>query len=74
MKIVDDRIYLGEDDQWYYRARGNSSVGPFDTRAKAETALAKQVRSWTGRAHPRAVWPKDFKSAKIFGRSATRHS
>ena len=70
---MNERIYVGEDDLWYYRARGNTSVGPFETRSAAEQALAKRVRTWSGRATPRAVWPAELRPSKIFRRSATRH-
>jgi len=70
---VNERIYLGDDEQWYYRARGNTSVGPFTSRQQAEEALAKQIRGWSGRAHPRSAWSREVKTPKIFRRSATRH-
>ena len=71
--IMIDRIYMGEDDQWYYRARGNTSVGPFDNRQLAEQALTKRIRSWSGRTNPRAAWPQELRPSKIFRRSAARH-
>jgi len=71
---VNDRIYLGDDDHWYYRARGNTSVGPFEHRQQAEQTLAKQIRSWSGRAYPRTSWSGDAKAPRIFRRSATRQS
>lgn len=72
---MSERIYQGEDDQWYYRTRGKHAVGPFANRLLAEQALAKQVRSWSGqRADPRSVWPRGLQPSKIFRRSATRQS
>ena len=70
---MNERIYRGEDDSWYYRARGNDAVGPFLTRQAAETALSKQVRSWARKPRPRAVWTRHLPSNKLFRRSAPRH-
>ncbi len=70
---MNERIYRGDDDSWYYRARGNDAVGPFLTRQAAEQALSKQMSSWSGNTRPRAVWARHLPSNKLFRRSAPRH-
>jgi hypothetical protein len=71
---MDERIYKGENEEWFYRARGNHSVGPFENYHSAEKALTKQINSWSGKAGPIATWPRQLKPSRIFRRSATRHS
>ena len=73
VKIVNERIYRGDDGSWYYRARGNDAVGPYDSLEAAEQALNRQVRSWSGRGKPRTIWSQHLPSSKLFRRSATRH-
>ena len=71
---MNDRIYQGHDGLWYYRVRGNQSVGPFDSYVDAQTKLQKQMRSWVGRGGPIAVLPRSWQPARIFRRSATRQT
>ena len=71
---MHDRIFQGEDNAWYYRVRGNHEMGPFENRRVAEEALAKQMRSWAGRAGPSATWSRTLHPARIFRRSAPRQS
>ncbi len=71
---MSERIYRGDDDSWYYRARGNDAVGPFLTRQAAEQALSKQIRNWSNTGLPRTVWTRHLPSNKLFRRSAPRHS
>ena len=56
---MNDRIYQGEDELWYYRVRGNQSVGPFNSFGDAQTKLSKQMKSWTGRSGPVSALPRN---------------
>ena len=38
-----DRIFQGEDDQWYFNVRGNQAVGPFGSFSDAGDALSAHV-------------------------------
>ncbi len=69
---MNDRVFRAKDDHWYYRARGNQDIGPFDSRFEAERSLQKQMRGWTGIGGPLAVWPRSWQPGKFFRRSATR--
>ncbi len=40
-----DRIYQGEDAQWYFNVRGNQTIGPFTNHLEAESALADHVQA-----------------------------
>ena len=71
---MNDRIYQGEDELWYFRVRGNQSVGPFDNFGDAQAKLNKQMKSWTGRSGPVAALPRNWQPARIFRRSATRQT
>ena len=71
---MHDRIFRGDDDAWYYRARGNTQIGPFSSYADAERALQKRIRSWAGRTKPRTKWHHEWRPAKMLRRSATRHT
>jgi hypothetical protein len=71
---LNDRIYQGEDDQWYYHTRGNNAAGPFDSEQAAEKALAKQVRHWSGTHSPLQAWPRAWHPGRLFRRSASRHT
>jgi hypothetical protein len=68
---VSERIFQDEDEQWYYRTRGNHAIGPFPNQHLAEQALAKKIRSWAGRADPKAVWPRHLQPSRIWRRSGT---
>lgn len=52
------RIYQGEDAQWYFNVRGNQSMGPFDTYRGAESALQKHVSSCNRRLGVPQLMPK----------------
>jgi len=44
-----DRIYQGQDAQWYFNVRGNHKMGPFATHFDAEQALTVHVDACTRR-------------------------
>lgn len=73
---MDDRIFQDSDELWYYRARGGQKAGPFESRAQAELALAKQLRSWGADPKPKAVlqnWrPKKLLQGNLMRRTRRR--
>ncbi len=72
---MKDRIYQNDDDeQFYYRARGNQVVGPFDTRQHAQKSLNRLTRQWTTSPAQKSAWLRPLQPARIFRRSATRHT
>jgi len=68
---MDERIYQGKDEFWYYRSRGTQDAGPFNSRLHAEQALARQIAHWD-RKQPFALIPRHWHPMKYFRRSATR--
>ena len=72
---MKDRIYLNDDDeQYYYRARGNHTVGPFETRQQAQHSLDRLTRKWTTSAGQKYAWLRPLQAARILRRSASRHT
>ena len=71
---VNDRIFLADDQLWYYRTRGNNKVGPFETRADAERRLERQLTTWKGRIGTNESQARTNHSPRLFRRSATRQS
>lgn len=72
---MKDRIYQdGEDQLFYYRARGNQVVGPFDTRQHAQKSLDRLTRQWAASPRQKSTWSLGLQPARIFRRSATRHT
>lgn len=69
---MNDRIYQGTDQLWYYRVRGNHDIGPFDSRLDAERKLNRQLRSWGAIKGPAAAWPRGWHPGRLLRRSAAR--
>jgi hypothetical protein len=73
---MKDRIFLGEDQQWYFNVRGNQAVGPFASSQDAADALSKHVKSCKRRTELALPWPSEWHPARLLRRtaSAPRHS
>jgi hypothetical protein len=73
---MKDRIFLGEDQQWYFNVRGNQAVGPFASSQDAAEALSKHVKSCKRRTELSVPWPRDWHPARLLKRTtaAPRHS
>lgn len=70
-----DRIFQGEDQQWYFNVRGNQAVGPFASLSDAGDALRTHVRSCQRRMDITLPWPQEWNPARLLRRtSAARHS
>lgn len=70
-----DRIFQGEDQQWYFNVRGNQAVGPFASLNDAGDALNAHVRICKRRTDFTLSWPQDWNPARLLRRStsAPRH-
>ena len=73
-RLMHDRIYQGEDGAWYYRARVNQAVGPYESYLVAEQQLVKQIRTWSRRARPVESWKPRFLQMRGLQGSATRQT
>lgn len=58
MSMEEQRIYQGEDAQWYFNVRGSQSMGPFDTYHSAELALNNHVSACNRRLKAPAFMPR----------------
>jgi hypothetical protein len=54
------RIYQGQDAQWYFNVRGNQSMGPYSTYQNAELALTAHVSACNRRLKAPELMPKLF--------------
>lgn len=69
-----DRIYQGEDQQWYFNVRGNQAVGPFASQHEAGAALRAHVKTCKRRTDFTLPWLQDWNPAKLLRRAAApRH-
>ncbi len=70
-----DRIFQGEDQQWYFNVRGNQAIGPFESLAEADVALKRHVRNCVRRTQGGIVWPSQL-TPRLLRRpkAAARHS
>jgi hypothetical protein len=71
-----DRIFQGEDQQWYFNVRGNQAVGPFVSLTEAEGALNRHVKSCVRRTQGGVGWPSQLTPSRLLRkpRAAARHS
>ena len=68
------RIYQGQDAQWYFNVRGNQSMGPYDTYIAADSALQTHVSSCNRRLRIPPLMPKLLAPLKFRRqRSVPRH-
>lgn len=74
--MTTSRIFLGEDQQWYFHVRGNQSVGPFASFQEAGGALNEHVRTCQRRVDFSLPWPRDWTPTRLLRRpgSAPRHT
>ncbi len=72
--MTTDRVYQGDDNQWYFNIRGNQPLGPFETYHLAEKALHDHVSRHSARVSSRIRWPRVLKPTRILRRSAPRHT
>ena len=68
--MTTERIFQGEDQQWYFSVRGNQAAGPFASLQEAETALAEHVQSCRRRSDTVFGWPESLKPSRLLKRPA----
>jgi hypothetical protein len=66
-----DRIFQGEDQQWYFNVRGNQAVGPFASLSDAGDALSAHVRTCKRRVDFTVPWPQEWNPARLLRRAAS---
>jgi len=63
-----ERVFLGEDGQWYFNVRGNQANGPFASQHEAEQQLIRHVNLCRNRVEGGITWPQDLKPARLLRR------
>ena len=66
---MTERIFLGEDQLWYFHVRGNQAVGPFPSSQEAAEALARHVTACKRRTESALPWPTEWSPARLLKRS-----
>lgn len=59
-KMNPSRIYQAGDEQWYFKARGNQTMGPYPSHHDAAHALSVYVAACRERVEGRFRWPRLF--------------
>jgi hypothetical protein len=74
--MTKERIFLGEDQQWYFNVRGNQAVGPFASFQEAGDALSRHVKTCKRRTEFALAWPSEWSPTRLLRRAASepRHS
>jgi hypothetical protein len=69
--MMKDRIFLGEDQQWYFNVRGNQAAGPFASSEDAAVALMEHVKSCKRRTEFALAWPSEWTPTRLLRRTAS---
>lgn len=73
-----NRIFQGDDQQWYFHVRGNQAVGPFGSSKDAEMGLGEHVKTCQRRVDtsvPSFPWPRGWTPSRLLRKAvaAPRH-
>jgi hypothetical protein len=66
--MSDERVFLGEDGQWYFNVRGNQANGPFPSKNDAEQQLLRHVHACRKRVEGGLAWPQDLRPTRLLRR------
>ncbi len=66
-----NRIFQGEDQQWYFNVRGNHAVGPFISFREADDALNRHVSECKRRTRVGISWPEQLTPRRMLKRHKT---
>jgi Domain of unknown function (DUF6316) len=56
--VMSERIVQKEDGFWYFRIRGNATMGPYSNYREAERSLDRYVASCQRQAELSIGWPR----------------
>ena len=56
--MSSERIFQKEDGRWYFRIRGNTSMGPYTNHREANDSLNRYVASCQRQAEMSLTWPR----------------
>ena len=56
--MSSERIIQREDGRWYFRIRGNTSMGPYSSHREASESMNRYVASCRRQAEMSFTWPR----------------
>ena len=56
--MSSERIFRREDGRWYFRIRGNTSMGPYSSHREANESLTRYTASCRRQAEMSFTWPR----------------
>jgi len=56
--MPSERIIQREDGRWYFRIRGNTSMGPYSSHREASESMNRYVASCRRQAEMSFTWPR----------------
>lgn len=66
--MSSERVFLGEDGQWYFNVRGNQADGPYASQREAEQHLLRHVNACRQRVEGILPWPRQLHPARLLRR------
>jgi len=63
-----ERVFLGEDGQWYFNVRGTQPNGPFNSQIEAEQQLIRHVNACRHRVEGTMAWPHQLNPSRLLRR------
>ena len=70
--MPSERIFRREDGRWYFRIRGNTSMGPYSSHREASDSLTRYTESCRRQAEMSFAWPR-WLHVKHWLRRANEH-
>ena len=56
--MSSERIIQREDGRWYFRIRGNTSMGPYSSHREASESMNRYVASCRRQSEMSFTWPR----------------
>lgn len=56
--MSSERMFQREDGRWYFRIRGNTTMGPYSSHREASESLNRYVASCRRQAEMSLSWPR----------------
>lgn len=56
--MITERVFQHEDGSWYFRIRGNATVGPYPNYREANDSLQRYVASCRRQSELTPSWPR----------------
>jgi hypothetical protein len=57
-EMQSERMFQREDGRWYFRIRGNTSMGPYSSHREASESMNRYVASCRRQSEMSFTWPR----------------